>query len=54
MEFRALDFKVVGAGGPPDWAKILKRYRDEGMFSGGIGAYGTFVHVDTRGYRADW
>lgn len=54
MQFRALDFKVPGAGTPAQWAAILKRYRNERMFEGGIGVYPTFVHVDTRGHNADW
>jgi len=53
-EFCAIDFKVVGAGGPSDWARILRRYRDNGVFRGGVGLYNTFVHVDTRGYNANW
>lgn len=54
MEFTAVDFKIVGAGAPADWARILKRYRDNGVFDGGVGVYNTFVHLDTRGYPASW
>ncbi|MCM2473384.1 DUF882 domain-containing protein [Rhizobium sp. CG5] len=54
MQFRAVDIKVPGAGTPAQWAAVLKRYRSEKMFEGGIGIYNTFVHVDTRGHNADW
>jgi uncharacterized protein YcbK (DUF882 family) len=53
-EFCAIDFKVVGAGGPSDWARVLRRLRDNGVFRGGVGLYNTFVHVDTRGYNVNW
>jgi lysozyme family protein len=56
MAFRAADFQVVGAGAgtPGDWAAAMAQLRNEGVFEGGIGIYPTFVHVDTRGSRADW
>ena len=37
--------KVVAA------AEVL---RDQGVFTGGIGRYATFTHIDTRGSSADW
>ncbi|SDN71299.1 D-Ala-D-Ala carboxypeptidase family metallohydrolase [Ensifer sp. YR511] len=52
--FRAADFKIVGPGNPASWAAVLYRYRNEKMFEGGIGVYDSFVHLDTRGYNADW
>ncbi|MEM6677981.1 MAG: D-Ala-D-Ala carboxypeptidase family metallohydrolase [Pseudomonadota bacterium] len=54
MAFRAADFKVVGAGRPTDWARKLRALRDDGVFSGGVGVYNSFVHIDTRGMTADW
>jgi uncharacterized protein YcbK (DUF882 family) len=53
-QFRAADFMVPGHGGAADWHKVAKKLRDGGLFSGGIGKYKTFVHVDTRGVNADW
>lgn len=54
MQFRAADFKVPGHGMAADWHAVVKRLRDGGLFSGGIGKYNTFVHVDTRGVNVDW
>lgn len=28
--------------------------RDQGVFTGGIGRYASFTHIDTRGVSADW
>ncbi|WP_404926298.1 D-Ala-D-Ala carboxypeptidase family metallohydrolase [Mesorhizobium sp. ORM16] len=53
MQYRAIDF-VMDGGNPISWSAKLKSYRASGMFKGGIGVYKTFVHVDTRGYNADW
>lgn len=33
---------------------MLKEMRAAGIFRGGIGRYGNFTHVDTRGVNADW
>jgi Zn-dependent metalloprotease len=63
--FRAIDF-TCKVGTPSAWAKLLRGYRgrkfrnpqtgDEFVFRGGIGVYpsSNFVHVDTRGFDADW
>lgn len=51
--FRAADIQADGAT-PHEVYKILKLWRDQGRFQGGIGLYSTFVHVDTRGTNADW
>ncbi|GJD52940.1 hypothetical protein OPKNFCMD_5708 [Methylobacterium crusticola] len=54
-QMRAIDFTAADGRGPGHWSDVLIRMRDvEGVFSGGIGIYNTFVHVDTRGHRADW
>ncbi|GJE62045.1 D-Ala-D-Ala carboxypeptidase family metallohydrolase [Methylobacterium trifolii] len=52
---RAVDFTAADGKGPAHWHAVLRRMRDmENVFSGGLGIYNTFVHVDTRGTRADW
>lgn len=53
LQFKAADF-VAGTGTPANWAERLRGLRSAGAFSGGIGIYGTFVHVDVRGTDADW
>jgi len=52
--FDAADFHVVGAGSPGDWADFAKTLRSAGEFEGGVGIYNSFVHIDTRGTRANW
>ncbi len=54
MRFCAADFKVPGFGAPADWRQAVLKLRDQGVFSGGVGLYKTFVHVDTRGVNRDW
>ena len=55
MQFRALDLSVAGSPvGPLQWANVLRDMRGSGIFSGGIGVYSSFVHVDTRGANVDW
>ena len=49
----AVDFRC-NEGTPEQWGQFLKNLRATGLFSGGIGIYRTFVHVDTRGTNADW
>jgi uncharacterized protein YcbK (DUF882 family) len=60
--FMAVDF-VAGMGTPAVWAAKLRSYRGQQFvipgignytFKGGIGTYSSFVHLDTRGYNADW
>ena len=53
MRFRALDLEAPNASSAA-CARILREMRREGLFSGGIGTYDSFVHVDTRGWPADW
>jgi uncharacterized protein YcbK (DUF882 family) len=52
-QFKAIDF-TAARGTPSIWAQELKEMRYEGDFNGGIGLYRSFVHVDTRGWKADW
>jgi hypothetical protein len=60
--FMAVDF-VAKTGTPAVWAAKLRSYRGQQFtipgignytFKGGIGTYSSFVHLDTRGYNADW
>lgn len=51
MKFNALDLRTSA---PKALHKLLLQMRDKGLFKGGLGLYPTFVHVDTRGYNADW
>ncbi len=51
--FRAADF-VGRSGSSREWADAARKARDKGAFSGGIGLYAGFVHVDVRGSNADW
>jgi len=49
----AIDFSCL-QGTPREWHAFLRVLRRDGAFSGGLGLYKTFVHVDTRGTQADW
>jgi len=51
MKFNALDLRTSA---PKTLHKLLLGMRERGEFKGGLGLYKTFVHVDTRGYNADW
>ncbi len=63
MKFQAVDFQCT-AGSPDEWAAKLKSWRGRKFaqpgkqsafeFRGGVGIYSGFVHVDTRGYNANW
>jgi hypothetical protein len=53
-KFSAVDLVAHDGRGPSHWAHELHQMRNEGLFRGGIGVYSSFIHVDTRGYNADW
>lgn len=53
MEFTTCDCKTKKSK-LADLYHIAMEHRDYGQFSGGIGLYGTFVHIDTRGRNATW
>lgn len=53
MKFTALDIQVSGIR-PHVIFNRLKRWRDAGVFKGGLGKYSTFVHIDTRGSNSTW
>jgi lysozyme len=52
-KFTAVDFKAKGAS-PRHIANVLRRWRSQGKFTGGIGLYPNFVHLDTRKTNVDW
>lgn len=52
-KFMALDIQVDGKS-PSQVFNTLKSWRNQGMFSGGLGLYSSFVHIDTRGYNSTW
>ncbi|MGK7898701.1 MAG: D-Ala-D-Ala carboxypeptidase family metallohydrolase [Xenococcus sp. (in: cyanobacteria)] len=60
-KFTAIDF-VARSGTPSSWAAKLRSYRGQEFtwnggnfeFRGGIGTYSTFMHIDTRGWNANW
>lgn len=54
MQFTAADFQVPGHGTPADWHGVVSALRDAGAFSGGIGLYNSFVHVDVRGFNVNF
>lgn len=39
---------------PSTVANTARSLRSRGIFRGGIGRYGTFTHIDTRGQNVDW
>lgn len=51
--FNAVDFTVKDVK-PSEVFAVLKKWRDEARFIGGLGKYNTFVHIDTRNYNATW
>lgn len=53
MKFQALDIAVAGVS-PKEVFTVLKKWRTQKRFSGGLGLYETFVHIDTRGHDATW
>ena len=54
MMNQAVDVVFHGAS-PRHVASVARHYRDKKRdFEGGIGTYSGFVHLDTRGYNADW
>lgn len=53
MQFLALDIAVSGVR-PSEVFRTLRVWRANHKFTGGLGLYDTFVHIDTRGYTATW
>lgn len=52
MQFKAAD--IVSRLSPSRLAVIAREVRADGIFTGGIGVYRTFVHVDVRGHNVDF
>ncbi len=46
VQFKGVDSAVV--------ARVARRFREAGHFSGGVGKYTKYTHIDTRGHNADW
>jgi len=53
MRNNALDMKFT-ASSPGRVAEALTALRNRGMFKGGVGRYGGFTHIDTRGENVSW
>ena len=53
LHFDALDLAPM-RGSVAGLHRILTRLRKQGIFTGGIGKYASFVHIDNRGTVADW
>lgn len=49
----AMDITMKNSS-PSKTYKIFKKYRDRGLFEGGVGSYPSFTHIDCRGYNATW
>lgn len=49
----AVDVQIDGVA-PRMVAAAARQYRNAGYFQGGIGTYGTFVHLDCRGANVDF
>jgi uncharacterized protein YcbK (DUF882 family) len=53
MQFMALDLAVAGHR-PSEVFRLLQSWRTAKRFTGGLGLYDTFVHIDTRPTNATW
>ncbi len=53
MVNQAVDVVFRGVS-PYHVARVARHLRDKRKFKGGVGRYRSFVHIDTRGYNADW
>lgn len=53
VKFNAIDFKVAGHS-PSKVFAILHAWRAAGKFTGGLGKYPNFVHIDTRKSNTTW
>lgn len=53
IQFNAIDFNA-NIGNSTDWSRVLRSIRSSGSFKGGVGVYDDFVHLDSRGFNADW
>ena len=53
VQFKAIDF-IVADTSPAAVFRILHQWREAGRFTGGLGKYPGFVHLDTRSKNATW
>jgi hypothetical protein len=53
-EFTAADITIADGNTALSWHKRILKMQNEGVFLGGVGKYNTFVHVDVRGFNANW
>jgi uncharacterized protein YcbK (DUF882 family) len=51
-QFRALD--LTAKAPIPELARLAKQIRLEKIFTGGLGVYPGFIHIDSRSANADW
>ena len=51
-QFRALD--LTAKVPIPELARLAKQIRQEKIFTGGLGIYPGFIHLDSRPTNADW
>lgn len=54
MHTRNLALDIRFKASPGRVAAAAEKLRKKGYFRGGIGRYGTFTHIDTRGENVDW
>ena len=52
LQNRALD--LIFDCGPDKAFAMAEQLRAEGKFTGGLGLYNSFIHIDTRGRNATW
>lgn len=52
LRFGALD--LSNPAYQDDFTAFILKLRRDGKFKGGVGVYRDFVHIDCRGYNADW
>jgi hypothetical protein len=53
LQNQAIDVRFKGVSAYTV-SRVARSIRSQGKFSGGVGRYSSFTHVDTRGHNADW
>lgn len=51
--FAAIDLQAGNAGSPRDWMALMRRIREQGIFTGAIGLHENALHIDARGANID-
>ena len=54
LQFSAVDFKVKNGASPKQWAGQLRKWRDEGLFTGAVGTHEETVHLELRSDNVDF